>query len=153
MGKKKKPKINKQISNEKNPTLKENAESYKKKTPSWKFAKNKNHEYDRWKILYQDIEKINSIIDSLANFEGMTWQEIETSNGGKNKGTNSHFIDKKDLCKDAQEYMEKYQLDDTIFSLRISGKERLFGQIENGIFIIHWFDAEHEICPLNKKHT
>lgn len=150
---KKKPKITKEVRESKVPFTNEDGESYLKKQPSWRFAKNKNHTFDNWKILNQTQEKINEIIDSLISFEGMTWNSIMKASGGRKNGTNHHWINKDKLCSEAQEYMEKFQLDDEIFSLRLNGQNRLFGQIENGVFIIHWYDATHEICPSFKKHT
>lgn len=150
--KQKKPVTKESVHPVKTPHSPEDPGDYLNKTPSWRFARNKAHKYDRWKIL-NNTERVTSILDSLMGFEGLKWQEIKLASGGKRSGTNNHFIGKDELCKDAQEYMDQYQLDDQIFSLRISGKERLFGQIDNGVFVIHWYDENHEICPSTKRNT
>ncbi len=39
------------------------------------------------------------------------------------------------------------------YSLRLSGKKRMWGIKDNNIFWILWWDPFHEICPSFKKHT
>ena len=139
MAKKKKiPKISNDVKGNKTPMSKENAESYLNKSPSWRFAKNSFHEFEKWKILNKDKNQINFIINTLMSFEGMSWNQIMNTTGGRRKGTNHHMINKNELCSEA---------------LRLNGTKRLFGQIENGIFIVHWYDENHEICPSLKRNT
>ncbi|RKZ46349.1 MAG: hypothetical protein DRR00_24365, partial [Candidatus Parabeggiatoa sp. nov. 3] len=42
---------------------------------------------------------------------------------------------------------------DELFSLRLSGKERLWGILDNHILKILWWDANHDVWPSKKKHT
>lgn len=78
----------------------------------------------------------------------MTLHEI-TNNG------DSHNIEVNQIVKDAQRRLEEIrQADvDELFSLRLSGKERIWGIVDRNIFKILWWDPKHEICPSAKKHT
>ena len=51
--------------------------------------------------------------------------------------------------------MQALQLDDweELYSLRLSGRSRVWGLKEAGIFWILWWDPNHEICPSYKKNT
>lgn len=88
------------------------------------------------------------ILEKLKNFEKQTWQEIQSASGGKSEGhgNNSHFIDASKLKKPERKifiklgYMEKYE---KVFSLRLSGQERLIGFVDLNVFHILWFDLEH----------
>jgi hypothetical protein len=84
----------------------------------------------------------------LKSFESMTWQEIEGPSG-------SHFIEVSQCAKDARDRLRALQYDDIdmLFSLRISGRARVFGIRERRILRILWWDPEHQICPSAKRHT
>jgi hypothetical protein len=87
------------------------------------------------------------ILEKLKLFENSTWPDIER--GG------SHFITVNRVIKEAQERLRILRLDDTdeLFSLRLSGTERLWGLRYNDVFSLLWWDPDHEICPALKKHT
>jgi hypothetical protein len=87
------------------------------------------------------------IIDKLKNFEHATWPEIER--GG------SHFTQVNRLIGDAQRRLQVLRLDDTndLFSLRLSGLERLWGLRSNDVFSILWWDPDHQICPSPLRRT
>ena len=84
---------------------------------------------------------VEHIISKLQRFETMTWQEILNASGGKSDkhGNNSHFIDATKLPKEEKElfiklgYMYKFE---KVFSLRLSGKERLIGLVDLNVFKI-----------------
>lgn len=116
-----------------------------------------------WKdSCWQDCESlrffVEHIISKLQDFETMKWQEILDASGGKSEGhgNNSHWIKMGELSREAKEkifkskYLEGYE---KIFSLRLSGKERLFGVVDLGMFFILWYDARHEFAPSKLKHT
>ena len=113
--------------------------------------------YPAWQFRAMDMEgdwgwegqEINflEIRIKLANFESMKWLEIE--------GPKSHFVKFSSLSKKAQKRLKKLKYDDIdeLFSLRLSGKERLWGIREGSIFKILWWDPTHEVCLSIKKHT
>ena len=84
----------------------------------------------------------------------MTWSEIQSASGGKRagNGTNNHFEYIAEMSKEAQKRAKELHLDvDQLFSLRLTGKERLYGILNNGVFYVLWYDAQHEIYPSVKK--
>ena len=88
------------------------------------------------------------IVDKLKNFESMTWSEIESNK-------KSHLISLDKIAKKAQERLRERELDDLeeLYSLRLSGKERIWGKRENEAFYIIWWDPDHTVYPVQKKHT
>lgn len=127
-----------------------NQEVWKNKYPVWRFSRfDKDHE--KWGI--KDIE-YNKILEKLSEYERMTWNDIEASAGGRAAGTNSHFITADKLIKEARNRLQSLKLEefsDSIFSLRLNSKHRLFGILMGGTFDIIWDDKKHEICPGNKR--
>jgi hypothetical protein len=129
--------------------IEKNPNSYLHERPKWRFC---NCDKERWSLsacknIYQDI------ICKLQNFETMTWADINSSNGGRTHGSNNHWIDITKLIPEAQHRLKElhlYEDSQHIYSLRLSGKERLFGMIEEGVFYIIWYDQNHEICPCVK---
>lgn len=92
-------------------------------------------------------EVLLQVVSKLKHFESTPWTEIERHG--------SHFIAVKDLIPDAKKRLQLLRLDDTdvLFSLRLSGRERLWGLRSNDVFAVLWWDPEHQICPSEKKHT
>lgn len=130
----------------------EDPDSYLKKTPVWVF-KRCDREHEKWSLnkcdnFYEDI------LDKLISFESMTWSEIMSAAGGRTSGTNSHFELISEMVKEAQRRAMELKLDvDQLFSLRLEGKKRLYGIIDNGKFYIVWYTSDHDIYLSNKKHT
>lgn len=91
---------------------------------------------------------IVDIMEKLKHFESMTWGEID-----RNKKSHPMSLDK--IAKGAQDRLRERELDDLemLYSLRLSGKERIWGKRENEAFYIIWWDPDHSIYPVQKKHT
>jgi hypothetical protein len=83
----------------------------------------------------------------MKELETMTWQAIGE--------TGSHFIDVSGLSKSARDRLLAIQQDDVdqLYSLRVTGRRRIFGIRDGGTFRVLWWDPEHEVCPAQKKHT
>jgi hypothetical protein len=98
-----------------------------------------------WQVLTGELAK--TIHAKLSNFEGMTWTEIERSG--------SHNVAKAKLAKQARDRLAKLKQDDVdeLFSLRLSGKERIWGIRERSVLRLLWWDPQHEVCPSAKKAT
>lgn len=116
-----------------------------------------------WKdSCWQDCESlqffVEHIVFKLQDFETMKWQEILDASGGKSEGhgNNSHWIKTGELSREAKgkilenKYLEDYE---KIFSLRLSGKERLLGVVDLDMFFVLLYDAKHKIAPSKLKHT
>lgn len=76
----------------------------------------------------------------------MTWAEILAATGGRTCGNNSHLVPLSDLKKEAVDRLRELQQDDIdeLFSLRLSGKERIYGIPDGRVLQILWFCPNHE---------
>lgn len=83
----------------------------------------------------------------IGDFESMTWNDLPSQG--------SHPVPVAELCKEAQKRLQAIQQDDVenLFSLRLSGKQRIWGIRAGGIFKVLWWDPCHQVCPSKKKHT
>ncbi len=116
--------------------------------PSWRVSRMELADPYGWQKL--TIEEARQVIKRLGHFESMTWNEILV---GANKQNHSVSID--DLSKEARSRLEELQLDDLdeLLSLRISGEERVWGILQEGVVLVLWWDPKHQVCPSLKKHT
>jgi hypothetical protein len=91
--------------------------------------------------------KFHYIRDKLAHYETMTWSEI--------LGPQNHQIPRANLCHDAQVRLRELKQDDidSLLSLHLSARERVFGILEGSVLRILWWDPEHGVCPSRKRHT
>lgn len=122
-------------------------ESILDRKPSWRFNMLDLNGPWGW-LNIQTKNLVVTIIKKLKDFESMTWGEIERNN-------QSHLISLDRIVKKAQDRLRKMELDDLeiLYSLRLSGKERVWGKRKNEVFDIIWWDPLHEVCPAPKKHT
>ncbi len=87
-----------------------------------------------------------AVRERLSNFETMSWSEILVASKKQN-----HSIGVQDLAKRAQDRLDEIGLTlDEVVSLRLSGKERVFGYLDNGVLVLLWWDPDHEVCPSAK---
>ena len=122
------------------------AQTPKQQTPVWVFSRLDLNGPWCWSKLQPPV--LVQILQRLGNLEKMSWADIEQTTG-------SHFVDIDDLIKDAQDRLKEIQQDDVeqLFSLRVTGKIRVWGIRVDEEFHFLWCDPEHEICPSHKKHT
>jgi hypothetical protein len=87
------------------------------------------------------------VLSKLKSFERMQWQEL--LRGG------SHNVRAADLVKSAQDRLAVLSLDDydEIYSLRLSGTQRLYGIKDKGVLRFIWWDPDHKIYETKLKHT
>jgi len=82
----------------------------------------------------------------LRDFEHMTWLDIER--GG------SHPVEVSRIIREAQRRLQELRINqDPLFSLRLSGRERIWGVRVGNVLSVIWWDPKHAICPSEKKHT
>ena len=92
------------------------------------------HQLDGVTLLY--------IRERLAHFESMTWGEILV--GAKKQ---NHSIAVHKLSPAAQKRLAALKLIlEEVISLRLSGRERIFGYLENGVLTLLWWDPLHQVC-------
>jgi hypothetical protein len=99
---------------------------------------------------WSDIEKnvfFSEILPKLQNFESMFWKDI--------LGRNSHEVPVADISTTAQKRLEQLNLDDTetITSIRLTGKQRIWGVRVENILRVLWWDPEHRVYPSQLEHT
>jgi hypothetical protein len=96
-----------------------------------------------------EANKWQEILQKLGHFETRTWTDI------KSDGNNHTVWIKNSPNPETQKRLVELHLDDIheLFSLRLSGKERLWGILDRYILNILWWDPYHEVWPSTKKHT
>ncbi len=148
MGKKNK-KVKYRISDNGNPKITKqliDPGCYDALNPSWRFSKLAPLE-SKWAIRSGDETIKKDILSKLIHFETMTWMDIKSSQTHKSHNVN---IDK--IITPAQKELVALNIyEDQIFSLRLAGKERIWGILSRGVLEIIWYDPKHEICPSTKK--
>ena len=94
-----------------------------------------------------DGELLLYLHGKLKSFEAMTWGEI--------LNRNNHLVPVDSLSKAAYDRLCALHLDDLeeLLSLRLSGKERIWGILEHNVVTLLWWDPEHLVCPSKLKHT
>lgn len=93
-----------------------------------------------WHVL--DAETLDYVRGKLGEFEKRTWGDILNSR-------HNHNVDVKDLCKDARDRltaMRQYDIPE-VLSIRLSGTERVWGMLSEGVCTLFWWDPQHRICP------
>lgn len=132
---------------EKRPRFLSAPEDRAKQYPHWKFFRC-DWDHSEWGWHSISTTKWLEIVRKLANYETMSWGEIE--------GPNSHTVSVADCPNfDTMRRLEELLLDDvdTLFSLRITGTERIFGIFDGDALLLLWYDPNHLVWPSQKKNT
>jgi len=143
----KRPRVAREPSPSKTPRLIE-PNNYLKEFPSWRFgAMDMKGEWGWGRV---SGEKLAEIREKLTDFEGMTWNEILVS-----QRTRNHRVSIERICFQAQKRLTEIKLDDTscIWSLRLSGKNRVWGILDGNVFLLLWWDPDHKVYPTEPKNT
>lgn len=146
--KSKSPKAQQTPSTKKRPRTSAEPTRYLKLNPSWRISQLEMVEPFGWHKL--DPDMADYIKGMLSSFESMTWAEILIDAKKRN-----HSVPVGDLCKSARQRLRDMRQEDVdeIVSLRLSGKERVWGILEEGVLRLIWWDPEHQVCPSQKKNT
>jgi len=115
------------------------------KKPAWQF-----HKIDwggLWGWHKLEANKWQEILTKLGHFETRTWADI------KSDGNNHVVVIQNSPNPEVLKRLAEIHQDDIdeLFSLRLSGKERLWGILDNHILKILWWDMNHEVWPSKKK--
>lgn len=133
------------IESKKTPKTNVQVDSYYSWNPSWNFSLC-DLEHEKWSIIQSKFP--SDILPKLISFERRKWSDII------NDKKHNHWIECSKFIKEAKERLIELNYNyDSLFSLRLTGRLRLFGIIEYGVFYVIWYDIDHEICPAPKKHT
>ena len=137
----------------KTPKALQSPERFYNQNPVWSFSCC-DFGHNRWGFC-SDTAFVESVLKRLNSFEGQTWGEILSDTSGRNGNTKNHPIETYKIIREAQTRLNEINMSqyDILYSLTISGKSRLWGGINQGVFLIVWVDKYHEICPNHKRHT
>lgn len=121
------------------------AESFYHLRPAWRVARIELVDPYGWHQI--PTYKLLEIRDKLGGFEGQTWGDIIMRSQN-----NHHFMPVVKICAAAQERLSAIHMEDTdaLFSLRLSGAERVWGILNNGILLLLWWDPFHSVYPVPK---
>lgn len=91
---------------------------------------------------------LGEVLQRLKSFESMTWAEIDGPTGG-------HGVETRRISRAARHRLTEIQQDDAevLFSLRVTGRRRVWGILDEHVFKVLWWDPEHEVYPVEKRHT
>lgn len=91
--------------------------------------------------------QIQEFLQRVFECQKLTWQTLR-DNG-------AHSVDVATLVSDAQKRLKHIKKEDLehLYSLRLSGRKRIWGIKEGNILWLLWWDPNHEVCPSHKKHT
>jgi hypothetical protein len=91
---------------------------------------------------------VREILAKLRGLEAMTWSEIL-------RRPHDHPIAVGALAKSARDRLAELRLDDVdeLFQIGLSNKERVFGIRHHHVLDLLWWDPEHKVYPVAKKHT
>lgn len=100
-------------------------------------------------------EILHEVRGKLTAFETMNWSEIDRA------GDKHHYLTASKLSKEAKDEFKRLcdarlsreEELETVFSFRLSNKERVVGFRVAGLFDVVWWDPEHAFCPSEKKNT
>lgn len=150
MRRKKKPRHRISINSKKEPRRREIPESTETEKVAWRIGIIDRYGHDGewgWNDIKNEVLR-TQIIEKMKHLETMTWAEVK-----KRKTTD--FVPFSELCPNARRYLEDLGMDDIdgLLHLGLSGKERMWGNRERGVFELLWYDPEHTVCPSFKKHT
>jgi len=94
-----------------------------------------------------------NLLPRLKALESLEWKEIirtgrRAGDGGGAGGT-THEIPVRDLIDDAGMRLKALKLDDvdTLLSIAVTGRQRLWALRENSTAVLLWWDPNHAICP------
>ena len=121
-------------------------ENWREMQPAWRVSLLEMYTPFGWTEV--DEASAVQIRERLGNYESMKWKEFVPS-------YRCHFIKRTNLCKEAQAHLEKIEQDDidSVMSLGVTQKGRVFGILEHNILKILWWDPDHQICPMEKPNT
>lgn len=144
----KQPKFKEFVSTNKQPKIASDPQAYYQNNPAWRISRMEFVDPFGWHIL--DVDKVLYIQQKLIGFESMTWREILVDSRKQN-----HTVPVESLGKQARDRLTEIDLDDLdeLTSLLLSGAERVWGIIDQGIMTLLWWDPDHQVYPVEKKNT
>ena len=127
--------------------------AYYRQNPSWNFY---TCDTQQWAFTKENIgdDLWDEIVPFFKGLETRTWGNILTEAKKQN-----HSIEISGLNPAAQKRLEELRIEqDSLVSLRLTGKHRIYGYIIQAVFHVLWYDSDHGdnahcVCRSYKKHT
>lgn len=91
------------------------------------------------------------IRSTMMQMSALYWHEIHAqTTGGKERHYKHHSQPWDSICPEAQgRWVEIGRVEDELFRFRTGGKERIWGFRTGHVFNVVWWDAEHQIYPVD----
>ena len=88
----------------------------------------------------------------LREYAKKTWFQIESERTKGRRGTRvpKHFAySVTSICQEAQDRLVELEKDDvdSVFRFRLSGRRRFYGLLREHVFMVLWWDPEHNVYP------
>jgi len=117
------------------------------RNPAWRIGRLEMRDPFGWHQL--DEATLHDVRGKLAHFEKMTLNEIFGVARDRN-----HPVPVGKLCSAARSRLSELRLVvDQVYSLRLSGEQRVWAILIENVLHLLWWDPEHSVCPSHKKHT
>ena len=152
-GGKKVPQFNPVSARKNVPSTATNSDAYRRKFVQWTAREiddvNGAKAGRRWDLNASETMELLKFLDELTH---KTWGEWESEMSNGRQRHHDHAVT--DLTPVAQDRLR--QLDENeerIFRFRLKGKCRLWGFRSGDLFRVLWYDPEHSVYPVSKRHT
>lgn len=121
--------------------------------PSWNFF---SCDKDKWSLFSEEVKNIfwSEILPHLQGLEKQTWSAILLQGKKQN-----HTINVLEINKIASDRLCELHIEaESLVSLRITSRHRIYGYMNGAVFCVLWVDLEHGdndvcVCRSHKKHT
>jgi hypothetical protein len=132
-------------SGEKSPKTASEPPSYTDSKASWRVCKIQLIDPYGWHEL--DPAGVGEVQAKLSTFEKSTWKELFVVNARQN-----HRVPASELkCPVARQWMKDNMPDQPyLWTLRLSGQERIWGILSEGAYLIVFWDPHHLIWEIAK---
>jgi hypothetical protein len=132
----------------KEPAFGKHPGNYETLKPAWRLAYLESDGPFGWSSI--DAATLHSIREHFAKLEDLTWHEILVRDKKRNHTT---AVDQ--LAKPAQDRLRQIKRDDldALVSIRVTGRQRLFGFRRQNVLYVLWWDPDHQVYPSTLKHT
>lgn len=93
-----------------------------------------------------DHQTLHDVRDKLKDFETMTWREILWP--GTPGRTRNHAVSIEKMSATAQARLRSHHQGlSNLVSLRLTGRQRVWGILSGGVLHLLWWDPDHAVCP------
>lgn len=128
--------------------------SYENAIPAWAFDKIDRNGKFAFCIDRADFD-LREVLEKMISYSSMTWGDMRRQTHDDRKSKH-HFLDIRDLSKEALERLEAMRLEEyseQLYSIALQNTLRIVGLRDRDRFHVLWYDPHHEVCPSTKKHT